>query len=133
MFNEANIELLNIKKNILKYINDIRDHRTKTIDNDTNKKIKIDKSTNKNVTRDKSTNKKITKDTSTNKKVGKSTNKNIIIDKSTIKEITINKIIPDNNKNISHNILRKRKGVNACNNINNTSTCMQRKNELKQD
>ena len=58
MFNEANIELLNIKKNILKYINDIRDHRTKTIDNDTNKKIKIDKSTNKKVTRDKSTNKK---------------------------------------------------------------------------
>ena len=40
MLNEANIELLNIKKNILKYINDIRDHHTKKIDNNENKKIR---------------------------------------------------------------------------------------------
>ena len=40
MFNEANIELLNDKKNILKYINDMCDHHIKTIDNNTNKKNK---------------------------------------------------------------------------------------------
>ena len=40
MFNEANIELLNDKKNILKYINDMCDHHTKAIDNNTNKKNK---------------------------------------------------------------------------------------------
>ena len=65
---------------------------------------------------DKSTNEKITKDNSRNKKVDKSTNKNII-GKSTNKEAIINKIIPDNNKNISHNTLRKRNKRNKYLNI----------------
>ena len=65
---------------------------------------------------DKSTNEKITKDNSRNKKVDKTTNKNII-EKSTNKEAIINEIIPDNNKNISHNTLRKRNKLNKYLNI----------------
>ena len=108
MLNEANIELLNIKKHVCKYINDMRDHHAK------------------------SANKKITNDNSTNKKVDKSTNKKIIIDKITNKEITINKITRNNKTNIPISTVRKRKGVNACDNINNTNTCTQ-ENKLEKD
>ena len=54
--NEANIELLNIQKHILKYINDMRDHNKKSV----NKKITKDNSANN------SSNKKITKHNSAN-------------------------------------------------------------------
>ena len=51
------------------------------------------------------------------------------MDHSTDKKI--NKIIPDSNTcnktKISNNTLRKRKNINACNNINYPNTCMKKK------
>ena len=56
------------------------------------------------------------------------------MDHSTDKKI--NKIIPDSNTcnktKISNNTLRKRKDINACNNINYANACLQR-NKLKYD
>ena len=66
------------------------------------------------------------------KKVDKSNNKKIIIDKITNKEITINKITSNNKTKIPVSTVRKRKGVNACDNINNTNTCTQ-ENKLEKD
>ena len=66
--NEANIELLYIKKHICKYINDMHDHHQKSANKKITKDNSANKSTDKKVKVENNTNKKIKIDKSTNKK-----------------------------------------------------------------